>query len=295
MGARRKWTFYSCYMEVAVNPRTSFGRLSFARVTVLALLLAGLGGCGTDIISYNREFRTQAITLYNNQDYINAASAFKQAIREEPGDYTSRYYLGVCYEVMHHTEQAIQEYRTALQVMDGSFEGKGDIAMRQKVAAGLANAIACESDRSGDLAMIERGPKTVENKLMVARIYRKTGDADSALVRYEEAQQLDPMDQIVAKEYGLYLEQLGQMQKADPQLRRAYALNSRDEEVAAALRRLGVVPGPSLKGEDGLERPFVPLGPLPEMDLSSKQERPASPAGPLTPGPVGSNSNSPQD
>jgi Flp pilus assembly protein TadD len=260
------------------------------------LLAAGLGGCGTDIISYNREFRTQAITLYNNQDYINAASAFKQAIREEPGDYTSRYYLGVCYEVMHHTEQAIQEYRTALQVMDNnSLEGKGDIAMRQKVTAGLANAIACEPDRSGDLAMIERGPKTVENKLLLARIYRKTGDADSSLTRYEEAQQLDLKDQIVAKEYGLYLEQLGQTQKADPQLRRAYALNSRDEEVAAALRRLGVVPGPSLKGEDGLERPFVPLGPLPEMDLSSKQERPASPAGPLTPGPVGSNSNSPQD
>ena len=269
-------------------------RLVVMRGLCLAVFSVGLAGCGTDIISYNKEFRLQGFSQFNKQDYVNAASSFKEALRQEPGDYTSRYYLGVCYEVLNHTEQAIQEYRTTLQVMDNSLEGKNDQVVRQKVLRGLANSISREPDKSGDLALIERGPKTAENKVLLARIYRNGGDADMAIARFEEARQLAPMDPMIAKEFGLYLEQLGQTRKADPELRRAYALNSRDEEVSAALRRLGVVPGPSLKGEDGLEKPFIPLGPVPEMDLTNKTERPATVAQPLNPGPVGS-SSLPQD
>ena len=94
----------------------------------------------------------------------------------------------------------------------------------------------------------------------------------------------------------LYLEQLGQTKRADGELRRAYTLNSKDEEVAAALRRLGVVPGPSLKGEDGLEKPVLPLGPLPEVDLttSSKQSQPPQ-NGQTRPGPSVGSTGSPRD
>ena len=51
-------------------------------------------------------------------------------------------------------------------------------------------------------------------------------------------------------------------------LRRAYAINPNDEQVAAALRRIGVVPGPSLKDRNALATPPVPLGPIPEVDWS---------------------------
>lgn len=271
-------------------------RLGFLRASVLLVLAVAMAGCGTDIISYNREFRTQAITQYNNQDYLNAAQSFKAALRHEPGDYTSRYYLGECYVRLGHPQQAIQEFRTTLTVMNNSLEGKGDLVTRRKVLASLASTIAKEPDKTGDLALIERQqPRTPENAVLLARIYRESGDADLALVRYQEAQQLDPKDPLIAKEYGLYLEQLGQTRKADAQLRHAYAMNTRDEEVAAALRRLGVVPGPSLKTEEGLEKPFVPLGPLPELDLTTSQKQsPAATTPPPGPGPVGS-SSSPRD
>jgi Tfp pilus assembly protein PilF len=259
-------------MEVAVKLASFQRRLSFARIGVIVLLGAALVGCGTDVISYNREFRQTAFAQYDKKDYLNAAQTFKAALREEPGDYMSRYFLATCYEFMNRPQEAIEEYRTTLITMSNSMEGKGDLVTRRKVCAAFASAIAKESDKSADLAMIERQqPRTQENVLMLARIYRQSGDADMALMRYDEVQKLNPNDAIVAKEYGLYLEQLGQTRKADIQLRLAYGLNTSDEEIAAALRRLGVVPGPSLKNEEALEKPVVPLGPLPEVEFTSKQ------------------------
>jgi len=280
-------------------------RSSLSRNSLLtyAILLAGLlVGCTngtTEVISYNRQNRETGMQLYGKSQWVEAASYFNAAIRQEPGDYTSRFYMGACEEQMGKLQQAIQQYWTTLNVMDHSLEGKTDIKFRKKVTNQLALSIAHQGDRSGDLTALEhKTPRTVEDTFMLARIYRNIGDADSAITHFEKAQKLDPKDPDIAKEYGLYLEQLGQTQRADNQLRRAYALNSRDDEVNAALRRLGVIPGPSLKGEDGLEKPFIPVGPLPEIDLTNSDNKTASPTTPsaipgaqtTTPGPVGSTS-----
>ena len=56
------------------------------------------------------------------------------------------------------------------------------------------------------------------------------------------------------------------------QLKHAYQLNNRDPEVVAALRRIGVVPGPSLKEVEKLASPSVPKGPLPEVDIKRWQQ-----------------------
>lgn len=276
-----------------------FGHFSFNRVAAVALLSLGLAGCGggvnPEMLTYNhRAYRDQGIQKFNGGDYVNASSAFKEALREEPGDYTSRYYLGQCYDKMGHPQQAIEEYRTTLNGMTHSLEGKGDMQTRGKVLDALAQAIAHEPDKTGDMALVERQPRTPENAVLLARICRYSGDADTALVHYQEARQIDPTNPAIAKEYGLYLEQLGQTKRADAELRHAYAMNTRDEEVAAALRRLGVVPGPSLKTEDQLEKPFVPLGPLPEVDLSSSNKSSGPAPQPVTPGAVGT-STSPRD
>jgi Tfp pilus assembly protein PilF len=288
-------------MEVAMKSASLFNYSSFKRAAAVALLSAGLAGCGggisPEMITYNHTaYRQQGVEKFDKADYVNAASDFKEALRQEPGDYTARYYLGRCYNRMGHPQQAIEEYRTTLTGMTHSLEGKTDVQTRGKVLESLAQAIAHEPDRNGDVALIERQERTPENAVLLARISRYSGDADTAIVHYQEAQQIDPASQPIAKEYGLYLEQLGQTKRADGQLRHAYALNTRDEEVAAALRRLGVVPGPSLKSEDQLEKPFLPVGPLPEVDLStsSKSSAQAPQAPPANPGAVGT-SSSPRD
>ncbi len=54
---------------------------------------------------------------------------------------------------------------------------------------------------------------------------------------------------------------------------RAYQLNRRlnkpeDQQVDAALRRGDIIPGPALMEEKDLSKPIVPLGPLPEVDVT---------------------------
>ena len=266
--------------------------LSWASAAIVALLGVALAGCGTEVISSNQGLRQQGIAQFQQGAYPDAASSLQNAVRSEPGDYTSRYYLGQSYEKMGKTQQAIEEYRTCLDVMSKSLEGRTDAEVRRKVVDALAGVIAKEPEHNGDVAALEKQPRSAENAFLLAKIYRQSGDADMALLRFDQAQQLDPADPQIAKEYGLYLEQLGQNRRAETQLRRAYALNSRDEEVAAALRRLGTVPGPSLNSAEALSRPPVPLGPLPEIDLSTSNK--PQPIPPINPGPVGS-STSPRD
>src|SRR5205085_10808157 len=106
-----------------------------------------------------------------------------------------------------------------------------------------------------------------EQKFITAKVYRNLGDADLALTNYQQANQLDPNDFAIAKEYGLYLVSTGQPESARPVLKRAYAMNSKDEEVASALRKMNVVPGPSLKEQNELVKPPLPQGPIPEANL----------------------------
>ena len=95
----------------------------------------------------------------------------------------------------------------------------------------------------------------------------------------------DPSDFYIAKDYGLYLEELGQTETADVQLRRAYQMNSKDPEIVAALRRIGTVPGPGLKDKKELARPAIPQGPLPELKMprlgggTARQPAPAATPG----------------
>jgi hypothetical protein len=115
---------------------------------------------------------------------------------------------------------------------------------------------------------------------------------------YNRAALTDPKDFTIVKEYGLYLEQVGQQPRAAQQLKKAYALNANDEQVNNALRRMNVVPGPGLKDERALVKPPLPKGPLPEVEWSkfrlggdkgeataaaSSDAPPQSPAAPAAP------------
>ena len=243
-------------------------------ISTRALRAAGLtvalaaAGCG-DMISMNRQYREQGLEQYNKGQYVQSASTLQYAIRQEPGDYTSHYYLGKSYEHMNQPQQAIEQYRTCLRVMSNSLEGSSDHDFRLKALDALAHAIATEPYKLADLNLLERQPKTVENHFLLAKVYRYSQDPDEAIEHYNQATIADPKDFDVAKEFGLYLEELGQNKRADAELRRAYAMNTRDEQVAAGLRRLGVVPGPSLKDENDLEKPQIPVGPLPEVEVGN--------------------------
>lgn len=233
--------------------------------------LACLAGCA-DMVTYSKDSRREGIALYNRGAYADSAGAFKNAVRQNPRDYRSYYYLGASNEQLGQYQQAIAAYKTSYQVIVTTMEGKQDPDFRILVMNGLASAIAQSDVREVELNALEHRARTravPDDWYTLGRIYAIRGDADNAIEALVRAATIDPNNYQFSRDAGLYLEQVGQTAQAVPLLRRAYGLcNGTDAQVAAALRRLGVIPGPSLKDETQLTRPLVPKGPIPSIQLA---------------------------
>jgi tetratricopeptide (TPR) repeat protein len=265
-------------MEVAVSRSQSlsvrFTTLTFVGLTVA---LMGLSGCA-DMMTYSRDAQVEGETLYKKGDYANAAGAFRNSVRQNPRNYQGYYQLGNCYYNLGQNQLAIASYKTARQTIDVTIEGRYDTETREKILNGLAAAIARSDQRDAETDTIQReaeANQSAESWYLLARVYEIRGDADSAIDAYNRAALLDPKNFTIAKNYGLYAERIGQPQRADAPLRRAYELNPKDQEVAAALRRIGVVPGPGLLTEGDLARPLIPRGPIPSANIPGMTTPPA--------------------
>ncbi len=250
-------------------------RRALGRFTVAAIL-GGMGvsmvaGCG-DAISHTIPTKQEGLAHYQRGEYTDAAGAFQSVVRSEPRDYESRYYLAESNARMGNYQRAIQAYRATLDAMDLTYEGKRDHAFRAKVLDSFAKTIAQSDQRHVELENLEAeasAKASAELYLILAKSYRYAGDHDTALTRYNQATSLASNNAAYQKEHGLYLEQIGMVEQALPHLRRANALDPEDIEVADALRRHGIVPGPSLKERDELAKPLMPTGPLPDVDLTN--------------------------
>jgi tetratricopeptide (TPR) repeat protein len=247
-----------------------------ARAAVLSLCVASAAllstGCA-EMTASSKHSREAGQKLYAEGNYVDAAGAYRNAVRNDPLDYRAYYGLGQSYDATKSYYQAIQAYPTALDVQKRTAPGREDKAMRSKIIDALAQAMARGYDRTLQEGGSPSQPQTAEAKYIQAKAFAYMGDADSAIETYRQAALIDKKDFDIAKDFGLYLEQIpGKREDAARQIRKAYQLNQKDAEVVAALRRVGVVPGPSLKEQEQLAKPSVPKGPLPEVDIKRWQQ-----------------------
>lgn len=249
--------------------------LSIHRILIGASLATalcfGAVGCQQEILSSNPSARAQGLREYEEGSFADSAGSFRNAIRSDPRDYRSQFYLAQSYENLKQYQQAIQAYKASLDAQPLTLAGKEDKEQRIATIKALAACISKSDNRDAETNLIEQQAKSAnkaQDWLLLANVHRNRGDADSALDAYNRAALSDPKDFVVVKEFGLYLEQVGQEQRASQQLRRAYTLKQNDEQVNDALRRMNIVPGPGLKDERALVKPPLPQGPLPEVDLS---------------------------
>ncbi len=257
-------------MEVAVNTTLSASFRVLSKSILTAALAVIVTGCA-ETLTYSRDSREAGIKLYNQGQYDLAAGSFQNAVKQNPRDFESFYWLGVSYDASKNYQQSIGAYRASLDVQNLTLDGRHDKAFRRRTLDGLAIAISKSPGRSTEIQRIidnTSGRDTVEDALLLAKVFRYSGDADSAIDAYNRAVLLDPSDAGVSREAGLYFVQIGKTQTAEPLLKRAYNSNPSDTEVATALRSIGIVPGPSLKSEDQMAKPLIPRGPIPEIDLS---------------------------
>jgi tetratricopeptide (TPR) repeat protein len=257
-------------MEVAVIKSITYwcGR-ALGPAAVLAVVLSA-GGCA-EVMTNTRADRDNAIKLYNDGRYADAAGAFRETIKHNPADLQSHYYLALSLDRVGAFEQAIEQYRTTLKLMENSLEGKENRTMRMQVLDLLASDVARVQDHDPSTAMLNNG-NTAEDQYLRAKIESRLGDPDAAIEAYQRAALLDPKFAEVHRDLGLLLAQLGQTDRARQELKQAYAMNPADQQTAAGLRKVGVVPGPSLKDESDMAHPLVPVGPLPELQFPGPQQ-----------------------
>jgi tetratricopeptide (TPR) repeat protein len=245
----------------------------------IALLLAT--GCGS-VVTFSKVSREKGIEQYNAGQYTEAEGAFADAIRQNPRDYVSHTYLGLLYDRQKQYTNALAHYRTSLDVQPLTQKGLEDADFRAKTLTAQADTLAKipDNDRSvNDLTAKAAASTSGEEAYQLARIYAGRGDADSAVAAYNQAAQQAPGKFYIVKAQGLYFIRQGLKPQAEQALRQAYRLNDQDPEVNAALRTLGVIPGPSLKDEGQLKKPALPTGPLPDWLNRSRQPAAAGQTG----------------
>jgi tetratricopeptide (TPR) repeat protein len=230
------------YMEVAMPSGSSKRLLLAVNLLAATALLIGAAGCADSLI-YAKDARNDGLALYNQGEYGEAAACFANATRQDPRDYRSYYYLGATYDAMNSYQQAIEAYRSCLDVMPLTLEGANNGSFRMRAVDSLATSIAHSDSHGLETAALEKkcaGHASVEDQWLLAKIYRYTGDADAAVDSYNKAVLIAPQNFLLAKEAGLYDQSLGQSQRATYALKRAYAVNPDDMQVNSALRQLGV-------------------------------------------------------
>jgi Flp pilus assembly protein TadD len=216
---------------------------------VLAAGVAGVGGAllvgcsGSDMITFSQDAKREGIKQYNSGDYVDAAGSFRSAVRQDPRDYESYWYLGASKEQIKDYHGAILAYKTSLDVMGQTMGGRSDAATKEKVLDRMAHLIAAgdeaETQINGLVAEAQQRHSADDYRLL-GRTFRYRGDADSAVDQYRRGLHFAQDDFGYHKEFGLYLAQLGQNADASRVLRDAYELDETDVQVNLALAKLGV-------------------------------------------------------
>src|SRR5439155_17297520 len=117
------------------------------------LLIAAVGGlfafagCQQEIISHAPQARAEGVKAYEQGQYADAAGSFRNAIRSDPRDYKSQFYLGQSYEQMRQYQQAIQAYKASLDAQPLTLAGKEDQTQRLKTIDALASVISKSDQR----------------------------------------------------------------------------------------------------------------------------------------------------
>jgi tetratricopeptide (TPR) repeat protein len=254
---------------------------------IAGAMLISLAGCGSDVLTWSKDAKANGMQQYNDGRYAEAAGAFRNAIRQNPTDPESEYWLALSYEQLQSYHEAIDAYKTCLRLMPPPGTVYYSVAMHDSAFDRLAHIVARYDATGNETDLIVQAATqshSSDDYRMVGRVFRYRGDADSSLDNYRRAVQIDPSNFIAQRELGVYLEQLSQNQEAAQVLRDAYRLNQNDNEVNGALRRIGMEPGPGLLAQQQPTHALLPDSERPDPSLSTPAAN-TDPPSPSVPAP----------
>lgn len=178
-------------------------------------------------------------------DYATAEQKLLGVIDHDPSDWEGHYLLGLAYLGQQRPVEAQSQLELALAVKDRSKE------QTPKILDALARSL--EQQKSYDQlyafldAQIDRyeGWQDYARK---ARFLAKANDIDGAALAYRQAAYFSRNEtEKIYLEIATFYEGLGDYDKAIQALKWAYYIKPEHTQIPGRFRKLGVVPGPTLR------------------------------------------------
>ena len=221
------------------------------RMTVL-LGLFGLmltTGCfkpGVDGGFYNppvEKFKAEKAIEAGN--YAEAEQRLNKVLRNDPQDWEARYLMGLTYLETDRAVEAQSQLELALAVKDRSRE------QTPKILDALARALERQELYDQLYAFLDAQIERYEgweDYARKARFLAKANDIDGAALAYRQAAYFSRNEtEDIYLEMATFYEGLGDYDKAIQALKWAYYINDQHTQIPGRFRKLGVVPGPTLK------------------------------------------------
>jgi len=177
-------------------------------------------------------------------DYEQADRRLNKVIERNPGDWEAHYLMGKSHLGQDRALQAQTEFEQALAVKDESKH-------TPKILDGMAESLHKQGRNAELYAFLDEQIERYEgweDYARKARFLARAGDIDSAALAYRQAAifSRNTSDEIYIEIADFY-EGLGNYDHAIQALKWAYFINEENPTLPNRFRRLGVVPGPTLK------------------------------------------------
>lgn len=209
---------------------------------VLAVVLPSLG-CGFNA-SYQKQ---EALKEMDRGEYHAARNRLLEVTQQSRSDWEGHYYLGLVHLELDEPVKAQTQLGQALAVQDRNPE------WTPKILDAMAQSLY-DQDRPDELfaflrAQIDRYG-TWEDYARQARFLAKSGDIDGAALAYRKAAYFSKnRDEDIYLEISAFYESIGDQDRAVQALKWAYWINPQHTQIPSDFRRLGLVPGPTLREE----------------------------------------------
>lgn len=128
------------------------------------------------------------LTSARNFEWSNPLVFYKNIIQHSPSSFQAHNNLGLEYEYLGRFDEAMSEYKTALSIQPDLIEAHANLA-------NLYFKLKLFDQAKREYEFLEKtdlGPKAAEVRNNLGNVYEALGDLPEALIKYNQALQMDP-------------------------------------------------------------------------------------------------------
>lgn len=218
----------------------SFGTMRPAALAALMMVIGlGQAGCETSYM-----MREKGHVAMRQGDPAQATHHYARAVEKSPHDYLSQYHLGVAYLEMGEPLKAQLALEQALTLRPDGSDRTRDILDH------LAEAMYQQGRYDSLHTFLAQSASyygRTEDYLRQADYLARTGDVDAAKVAYRKAAYFAaPGDAEPYLAIARFYDSFNDVPSAIEALRYGYYVDPKNRQIADALRKYGIVPGPTV-------------------------------------------------